>query len=162
MYCASRAAYALVSWILIEAGSVLLPTFGAPAWFFRIYVILVLAGFLLSIIIAWVFEITPDGVKRERDLDRSTYEPASRGGGNYIIIGLLLVALGISITFNITGMRGDALDLGTTATHSSVAVLPFTSRSTNEENPFFTDGIHEDILTRLAEIKSCGSSQERL
>ena len=46
------AAYALVSWILIEAGSVLLPTFGAPEWFFKIYVILVLAGFILSIIIA--------------------------------------------------------------------------------------------------------------
>ena len=148
------AAYALVSWILIEAGSVLLPTFGAPEWFFKIYVILVMAGFILSIIIAWVFEMTPDGVKLERNLDRSTYEPGSRGGGNYIIIGLLLVALGISITFNITGMRGDALDLGESTTHSSVAVLPFTSRSTNEENQFFTDGIHEDILTRLAEIKS--------
>jgi adenylate cyclase len=148
------AAYALVSWILIEAGSVLLPTFGAPEWFFKIYVILVMAGFILSIIIAWVFEMTPDGVKLERNLDRSTYEPGSRGGGNYIIIGLLLVALGISITFNITGMRGDALDLGESTMHSSVAVLPFTSRSTNEENQFFTDGIHEDILTRLAEIKS--------
>jgi len=148
------AAYALVSWILIEAGSVLLPTFGAPEWFFKIYVILVLAGFILSIIIAWVFEITPDGVKLERNLDRSTYEPDSSGGGNYIIIGLLLVALGISITFNITGMRGDALDLGPATVHDSVAVLPFTSRSTNEENQFFTDGIHEDILTRLAEIKS--------
>ena len=148
------AAYALVSWILIEAGSVLLPTFGAPEWFFRVYVILVLAGFVLSIIIAWVFELTPDGVKRERDLDRSTYEPAPRGGRNYIIIGLLVVALGISMTFNITGMRGDALELRKSVPHSSVAVLPFTSRSTNEENQFFTDGIHEDILTRLAEIKS--------
>ena len=148
------AAYALVSWILIEAGSVLLPTFGAPEWFFKIYVILVLAGFVLSIIIAWVFEVTPDGVKLERDLDRSTYEPSSRGAGNYIIIGLLVIALGISITFNITDMRGDALDIGEASTHSSVAVLPFTSRSTNEENQFFTDGIHEDILTRLAEIKS--------
>jgi TolB-like protein len=148
------AAYALVSWILIEAGSVLLPTFGAPDWFFRIYVILIVAGFVLSVIIAWVFEITSDGVKRERDLDRSSYEPGSRGGGNYFIIGLLVVALSISITFNITGMRGDALDLGTATTHNSVAVLPFTSRSTVEENQFFTDGIHEDILMRLAEIKS--------
>jgi len=51
-------------------------------------------------------------------------------------------------------MRGDALDLGQATAHDSVAVLPFTSRSTNEENQFFTDGIHEDILTRLAEIKS--------
>ena len=148
------AAYALVSWILIEAGSVLLPTFGAPEWFFKIYVILVMAGFILSIIIAWVFEITPNGVKLERDIDRSNYKSGQSSGNNYFIIGLLVVALGISITFNITGMRGDALDLQETAVHNSIAVLPFTSRSTVEENQFFTDGIHEDILTRLAEIKS--------
>jgi TolB-like protein len=148
------AAYALVSWILIEAGSVLLPTFGVPEWFFKVYVIIVLAGFMLALIIAWVFEITPDGVKLERDVDRSTYEPQSRSGKNSIIIGLLVIALGISITFNITGMRGDALDLGAITKHNSVAVLPFTSRSTNEENRFFADGIHDDILTRLAEIKS--------
>ena len=148
------AAYALVSWILVEAGSVLLPTFGAPEWFFKIYVILVIAGFVMAIIIAWVFEITSDGVKLERDVDRSTYQPKSRGGMNRIIIALLVVALGISITFNITGMRGDALELGSRVAYDSIAVLPFTSRSTNEENRFFADGIHDDILTRLAEIKS--------
>jgi len=148
------AAYALVSWILIEAGSVLLPTFGAPEWFFKIYVILVMGGFVLSIIIAWVFEITPDGVKLERDVDRTNEKSDSKGGNNYIFIGLLIIALGISITFNITGMRGDAIDIGEQTAHNSIAVLPFTSRSTIEENQFFTDGIHEDILTRLAEIKS--------
>ena len=148
------AAYALVAWILVEAGSVLLPTFGAPEWFFKIYVILILAGFVMAIIIAWVFEITPDGVKLERDVDRSAYQPKARGGMNRIIIALLVVALGISITFNITGMRGDALELGSRVAYDSIAVLPFTSRSTNEENRFFADGIHDDILTRLAEIKS--------
>ena len=148
------AAYALVSWILIEAGSVLLPTFGAPEWFFRVYVILVLAGFVLSLIIAWVFEITPDGVKLERNIDRESYKPETSGSKNYMIIGLLVIALGISITFNITGMRGDALEIGDRVVHSSIAVLPFTSRSTKEENQFFADGIHEDILTRLAEIKT--------
>lgn len=148
------AAYALVAWILVEAGSVLLPTFGAPEWFFKIYVILVLAGFVMAIIIAWIFEVTPDGVKLERDVDRSAYKPKSRGGMNRIIIALLVVALGISITFNVTGMRGDALDLGGTVAYNSIAVLPFTSRSTNEENRFFADGIHDDILMRLAEIKS--------
>jgi TolB-like protein/tetratricopeptide (TPR) repeat protein len=148
------AAYALVSWILVEAGSVLLPTFGAPEWFFKVYVIIVLAGFLLAIIIAWVFEITPDGVKLERDVDRSVYTPRPNGGKNTVIIGLLVVALGISITFNITGMRGGTLDPGDGVAYNSIAVLPFTSRSSVEENQFFADGIHDDILTRLAEIES--------
>ena len=148
------ATYALVAWILIEAGSVLLPTFGAPDWFFKAYVILVGAGFIIALIFAWVFEITPDGVKLDRNVDHSASRPASHGGKNYIIIGLLVAALGISITFNITGMRGDALDLGEKVVYDSIAVLPFTSRSTLEENQFFTDGIHDDILTRLAEIKT--------
>ncbi|MGB5334745.1 MAG: hypothetical protein WBN07_03925 [Woeseiaceae bacterium] len=147
------AAYALVSWILIEAGSVLLPTFGAPEWFFRVYVVIVLLGFLLAMIIAWIFEITPDGVRRERDIDRSSYEPQPRAKMNLVIIALLVIALGVSLTFNITGIRNDDLPSQAVA-RNSIAVLPFSSRSTDEENQFFADGIHDDILTRLANIES--------
>ena len=149
-------AYALVAWIVIEAGSVLLPTFGAPEWFFRVYVIIVAAGFVAALIFAWVFEITPDGVRLERDVDRSGEAPSTGGRKNTAIIALLVIALGISITFNITGMRGSAIDMANepVAVHNSIAVLPFTSRSSIEENQFFADGIHDDILTRLAEIDS--------
>ena len=65
------AAYALVAWIIIEAGSVLLPTFGASESAFQTYVIIVLAGFIVSLVLAWVFEVTPDGVKLEKNVDRS-------------------------------------------------------------------------------------------
>ena len=108
----------------------------------------------MALIAAWVFEITPEGVKLDRNVDRSIVATESRGGKNFFIIGLLVVALGISITFNITGMRGDALELGNRVIHTSIAVLPFDSRSSIEENRFFADGIHDDILTRLAEIDS--------
>lgn len=148
------AAYALVSWILIEAGSVLLPTFGAPEWFFKIYILIVLFGFIVAMIVAWVFEVTPDGVKRERDIDRSTYQPASREKMNAIIIGLLVIALGVSITFNVTGVRGDSAAAVDTIAYDSIAVLPFSSRSTDAENQYFADGIHDDILTRLANVES--------
>ncbi len=141
------AAYALVSWILIEAGSVLLPTFGAPEWVFKYYVVVVVAGFVVTLIVSWVFEITPGGVKLERDIDRSTYKPRPRDGMNRVIIALLVVALGVSITFNVTGLRD-------TAVRDSIAVLPFTSRSTDEENRFFADGIHDDILARLSDVRS--------
>ena len=149
-------AYALVAWIVIEAGSVLLPTFGAPEWFFRVYVIIVATGFVAALIFAWIFEITPDGVRLERDVDRSREPPSAAGRKNTAIIALLVIALGISITFNITGMRGSAIDIADEAVvvHDSIAVLPFTSRSSIEENQFFADGIHDDILTRLAEIDS--------
>jgi TolB-like protein len=146
--------YALAAWILIEAGSVLLPTFGTPDSFFKTYVIIVSAGFAITLILSWVFEVTPDGVKLERNIDRSTYAPRTGDRKNYLIIGLLVMALGVSITFNVTGMRDRAPETIESAFHNSVAVLPFTSRSSIEENQFFADGIHEDILMRLAEIKS--------
>lgn len=146
------AAYALVAWILIEAGSVLLPTFGAPEWFFKVYVVLVMGGFVVSIIIAWVFEITPDGVKLEKDLDRSTYDAPSRGGLNFVLIGLLVVALAVSISFNLAGLHDDGTIAKSSDEKSSVAVLPFENRSADPENGFFADGIHDDLLTRLAGI----------
>ena len=149
------AAYALVAWILIEAGSVLLPTFGAPEWFFRVYVIIVLSGWIVSVMLAWIFEVTPDGVKLERDLDRDTYVPEPKSHLNWIIIGLLVIALVVSISFNVTGIRHqDSLPTAADFGRGSIAVLPFESRSSDPENQFFTDGIHDDLLTRLSHVDS--------
>lgn len=150
------ATYALVAWILIEAGSVLLPTFGVPEWFFRAYVIAILIGFVVSLVLAWVFEVTPDGVKFDHEVDRSAPRPKNRSKSNTIIIALLVIALGVSITFNVTGVRNQEAPAELTATvaDNSIAVLPFTSRSNDPDNVFFADGIHDDLLTRLADIES--------
>ena len=150
------AAYALVAWILIEAGSVLLPTFGVPEWFFRAYVLIIFAGFFAALILAWVLEVTPDGVKFDHQVDRSQDTAPGRGKSNTIIIALLVVALGVSITFNVTGVRDEPelQIVAATDPSPSIAVLPFTSRSTDPENQFFADGIHDDLLTRLADIDS--------
>ena len=149
------AAYALVSWILIEAGSVLLPTFGAPEWFFRVYVLIVAAGFVVSLVVAWIYEVTPEGVKRDKDVDRSTSVTGQTGRRlNYGIIGLLAVALAISITLNVTGVRQGDAPADDVTRQGSIAVLPFTSRSTDPENALFTDGIHDDLLTSLANVRA--------
>ena len=149
------ATYALVAWILIEAGSVLLPTFGVPEWFFRAYVLVIFAGFVASLVFAWVFEVTPDGVRLESEVDRTAQAPKRSGKSNAIIIALLVLALGVSITFNVTGIRNqDAPEAAAPTEPPSVAVLPFTSRSADPDNQFFADGIHDDLLTRLADIES--------
>ena len=148
------ATYALVAWILIEAGSVLLPTFGVGEGFFRVYVLVILAGFVASLVIAWVFEVTPEGVKFDHQVDRSVTAPPSRSKSNAIIIALLAVALAVSITFNVTGIRDLETQPGAALADLSIAVLPFTSRSTDPDNQFFADGIHDDLLTRLADIDS--------
>jgi TolB-like protein len=150
------ATYAVVAWIIIEAGSVLLPTFGASESTFQVYVVVVVAGFLVALILAWVFEITPDGVKLEKNVDRSaSTTPRTGRRPNFIFIALLIIALGVSVTLNVTGMR-DAHDAPVAAggDRLSIAVLPFTSRSTDPENQLFADGIHDDLLTRLANIKA--------
>lgn len=148
------AAYALVAWILIEAGSVLLPTFGAPEWIFRNYILIVIGGFVIAMIVTWVFEITPEGVKLERDIDRTTYEPRSRVKMNSFIIALLVLALGVSITFNVIEPRNDNTLVTASVPRDSIAVLPFSNRSADAENQYFADGIHDDILTRLSDIES--------
>ena len=148
------ATYALVAWILIEAGSVLLPTFGVAEGFFRAYVLVILAGFVASLVIAWVFEVTPEGVKFDHQVDRSATAPPNRSKSNAIIIALLAVALGVSITFNVTGIRNQEPLPQRALADLSIAVLPFTSRSADPDNRFFADGIHDDLLTRLADIDS--------
>ena len=150
------ATYALAAWILIEAGSVLLPTFGVPEWFFRAYVLVIFAGFVVSLILAWVFEVTPEGVKLESRIDHDQGRPRTRSKSNTIIIALLIIALGVSITFNVTGLRSPDEPAATSVATAtpSIAVLPFTSRSTDPDNQYFADGIHDDLLMRLAHIGS--------
>lgn len=148
------ATYALVAWILIEAGSVLLPTFGVPEGFFRGYVLIILGGFLVSLVVAWVFEVTPEGVKFDHQVDRNKQIHRDRGKSNIVIIALLVVALGVSITFNVTGVRNQDSASSISSGDLSIAVLPFTSRSSDPDNQFFADGIHDDLLTRLAGIES--------
>ncbi|MDH3769267.1 MAG: tetratricopeptide repeat protein, partial [Gammaproteobacteria bacterium] len=147
------AAYALVAWIIIEAGSVLLPTFGADEVTFQIYVIVVLLGFIACLIFAWVFEITPEGVRLDRNVVRKPNQSKKSGRVmNYTIMGLLIIALAVSMTFNVAELQDDVplTAFGQPAIHDSIAVLPFTSRSTDEENALFADGIHDDLLTKLA------------
>jgi TolB-like protein/Tfp pilus assembly protein PilF len=143
----------VVAWIIIEAGSVLLPTFGASESAFQIYVVVVVVGFLVSLVVAWAFEVTPEGVKLEKNVDRSeSITPKTGRRLDYVFIGLLVIALGVSVTLNVTGMRDAPEETQVAGDRSSIAVLPFTSRSTDPENQLFADGIHDDLLTRLANI----------
>lgn len=149
------AGYALVAWILIEAGSVLLPTFGAEEGAFRIYVIIVLAGFLVALMLSWIFELTPDGVKLEKNVDRTESITHKTGRKlDFAFISLLIIALAVSVTLNITGMRGSSGPELAKASRTSIAVLPFANRSIEPENALFADGIHDDLLTKLANISA--------
>lgn len=142
------AEYTVFSWILIEAGSVLMPTFGAPDWRFRIYVLVVITGFLIALAIARVFEITPEGTGLEKEVDRSV--PTTRASGrklDFFIIARLVIAPRVWVTLNVTGLRQRSIE-------PCIAVLPFANRSTDPENAIFVDVIHGDLLTRLANVEA--------
>ena len=87
-------AYAIVAWLLIEVASVVLPTFKAPEWVLQVCTFLVIFGFPLALILAWAFELTPEGIKREAEVDRAESVRHSTGRKlDFAIIGLLAVAL---------------------------------------------------------------------
>ena len=151
------AAYIVVGWILIEASSVLMPTFGAPDWVFRIFALLIVLGSPIAVIFAWAYELTPQGLKRTHEVSvEQSVTPQTGRRLDYIIIGLLAIALTISVTLHFSGDADrDESESTVAIARNSIAVLPFTNRSADTENAsFFADGIHDDLLTQLAKIGS--------
>ncbi len=87
-------AYAIVGWLLVEVASVVLPTFKAPEWVMQVFTFLVILGFPLALILAWAFELTPEGIKLEKTVDRAESITSQTGRKlDFAIIGLLAVAL---------------------------------------------------------------------
>ena len=141
-------AYAVVAWIALQAASFLLPSFGAPAWVFRVLVLLVVLGFVLALAFSWAFELTPEGLKRTHEVPHEHSITHVTGRKlDFTIIGLLIVALGISVYLNFR-------EAPRSHRSASIAVLPFTSRSVDPAHAMFADGIHDELLTSLANIGS--------
>jgi len=147
-------AYAIVGWLLIEVASVLLPTFDAPAWVMKAFSSLVILGFPLTLIIAWAFELTPEGLKREAEVDRTDSTTHVTGRKlDFAIIGLLVVAV-VYFAVDKFVLEQPEFTSESVAREKSIAVLPFANRSANEADAFFVDGMHDDILTHVSKIRS--------
>ncbi len=146
-------AYAIVAWLLVEVSSVLLPAFKVPEWVFQAFVILVVLGFPLTLVIAWAFEMTPEGLKREAEVDRTESTTRTKGRKlDFAIIGLLAVAV---VYFAVDKFVLEAgPEQASVVREKSIAVLPFANRSANQEDAFFVDGIHDDVLTHISRISA--------
>jgi Tfp pilus assembly protein PilO len=91
-------AYAVIGWFLAQLAEFAFENFGAPDWVLKTFVVVLLLGLPLALFFAWAFEITPEGVKREKDVDRSTSITHSTGRKlDFVIIGALVLALGYFI-----------------------------------------------------------------
>jgi hypothetical protein len=89
------AAYVVMAWLLAQGVDVFLENFGAPAWVIKTVLLLLVAGFPLALFFAWAYELTPEGLKKEKDVDRSQSITQQTGRKlDFVIIGVLLVALG--------------------------------------------------------------------
>lgn len=142
-------AYAVVAWVLIQLGSILFPTFDAPAWVMKAFVGLLVLGFPVAAILAWAYELTPDGIRRADEVPPQQSVVRSTGRKlDFVIIGVLVFAVAL-LVFDRFRTRNAA---GDTAIAKSIAVLPFANLSEDKSNAYFADGIQDEILTRLAKI----------
>jgi TolB-like protein len=157
------AAYAIVAWLLIEVASVILPALHLPDWALTLLVVLVVAGFPLALIVAWAFELTPEGIKREAEVDRTESITHLTGRKfDFAIIGLLAVAVVFMFVDNYVLESEPVAAEKTTEQvpavervqrEKSIAVLPFTNMSDDPANEYFSDGISEELLNVLVRVE---------
>ena len=159
-------AYVVLAWLLAQITDVFLEPFGAPDWVIKTILLVLLGGFPLALFFAWAFEMTPEGIKKEKDVDRTqsiTHETGQKL--NLAIIFILIIALGYFAFDKFmlaperdaelvrTTEEAQLVPAETVATEKSIAVLPFVNMSDDAGNEYFSDGISEEILNSLARVK---------
>lgn len=145
-------AYVVIGWVLAQVADFAVDNFGAPDWVLKIFVVFLLLGLPLALFFAWAFEMTPDGIKREKDVDRSQSVTRQTGRKlNSIIVGVLMLAVGLLLVDKFYFSAPAELEevIATTGSQS-IAVLPFVNMS--EDNDHFADGLSEELLNLLAKI----------
>lgn len=161
-------AYAVVSWVLAQVAEFAFENFGAPDWVLKSVVVVLLLGLPVVLIFAWAFELTPEGIKREKEVDRSTSITPQTGrklDRTIIVVLLIAVAWFAWDKFSSSTDPGPTTaSLSDTATleaepeaarpevNKSVAVLPFVAMSSGPDDGFFADGLTEEILNSLAQL----------
>jgi TolB-like protein/Tfp pilus assembly protein PilF len=163
------AAYIIVGWLLLQVSDTLVPALHLPEWFISGVAFALIIGFPIAVIFAWAFEMTPDGLKKEKDVDRSQSITQVTGNKlNNAIIGVLVLTLGYFVLDKfVLGPDRDAAEIASavqnaqekvqtpTATEQaekSIAVLPFVNMSSDREQEYFSDGLSEELLNLLAKI----------
>ena len=162
-------AYAVVAWLLLQAASIFLPAFDAPSWVMKIFIIVIIFGFPVALIFSWAFEITPEGIKLESEIEPN--KSIKRRTGRKIVamtIALAVVAAGLFVYQLVRSTAHSHLEGGAPATpqseglagarlsnpEKSIAVLPFLNLSADKNDEYLSDGMTEELLNVLTKVKS--------
>src|SRR5215472_760627 len=154
-------AYVVGGWALSQGIAQVFPVFDVPNWAIRMIVLLIILGFPVAVVFAWMFEITPEGIKRTEVADAARQK--SRGKTwIYIVISGAVLSIGLFFLgrYSATTKQGGK----TFVAEKSIAVLPFANLSRDPDNAYFAAGIQDEIITRLSKISdlnviSCTSTQ---
>jgi len=153
-------AYVVAGWLLAQVVELAADAFGAPPWVLKLVVMIIVVGLVPVLIFSWVYELTPEGIKREVEVDRSQSITDQTGQKlNVAVIVLVVIALGVfafgrftTAPVAPTAEAPPAAAAPAATGDPSVAVLPFVNMSGNAENEYFSDGLTETLLHMLAQV----------
>src|SRR5438067_1765486 len=140
-------AYAVVAWLLLQAVSILFPTFEAPLWTMKVFVAVIVLGFPIALVIAWAFELTPEGLKRTEFADEMPKKSAPSRAWIYVVIVAGAISVGIFFLGRYTNSKQSA-----ELPAKSIAVLPFDNQNRDPNTDYLSDGIPESIINSLSQL----------
>lgn len=142
-------AYAVVSWLIIQIATQVFPVFEIPTWGTRLVIFGLTLGFPIALILAWAYELTPEGVKLTEEIDpKQSISPSTGRTLDFVIIGVLVAVIAVFAFQYFLARTPPAPGIP----EKSIAVLPFENRSEDKANAYFADGIQDEILTRLSKV----------
>jgi len=147
--------YTVGAWLVVQVAETVLPAFDTPDWVLRAIIVLLAIGFVPAVIFSWLFELTPEGVKRDVDVvpERSARPAVGRRMDRWMLIGVLvLLVLLMAEWFWPAESGAPGMPLVPVSGNASIAVLPFVNMSPDQDNEFFADGISEELLNVLVGI----------
>ena len=154
-------AYAVVTWLLLQVLDTVAPIIALPEWAPKLVLTLLIVGFPVAMLFAWAYELTPEGIKREKDVDRTQSITSHTGQRlDRIIIGILTVVIGLLLvdkfllTDNVVPTEAVVEEsVARPETGPSIAVLPFVNMSDDKSSTYFSDGLADTVLHMLAQVR---------